>query len=508
MNRVHFKTLLLLFFFILCAVLVEARPIPGGSFHRRPFKQVSPRHNAVSFRQVHFIFDRGRVINSDWGLIRIDPKKLRGVTGECSTYVNVFLYTDTTHARGENPAWVVDNLYVPAPVQPCGPKGKKRKACKHKSNALNCPHPISKYFDLRPGEDETTGAVEKLEGIVVLCSQNPLPNVDEIMEVVKRYPTKRFKVKGVVHDAEGDEPDTSTGAVPTGTAVSSSLLIGPPPQPSTLLPDIPPDFSFPMEIFQWNSPNSNAAKNQCVTIAYANSLQYLEDRYNNIPLYWDVADHHSMGYGFVGANGDVLYWEPIPDYSIVANLDVLARRQGVKGFDVGEPTGWCEQMRGILGYANLRSEQSVFKLRHQGREEKYGTGESCDDGGAIDMGDFISVREGPYPTWEWIFDQLQKGRAVVMSFGRHKDDGERTSGHMLRVYGAAKYLGRKYLHTIDDSKQGGNLIGLQEMTWEVADTGGPGDNPGTPDGQLNLDGTNSEIEFAVSIEALPILLVP
>jgi hypothetical protein len=64
-----------------------------------------------------------------------------------------------------------------------------------------------------------------------------------------------------------------------------------------------------------------------------------------------------------------------------------------------------------------------------------------------------------------------------------------------------------YLYTLDDSNQGPNATGLRNQVWEVSDTGQPGFG-GMPDGQLNMNGSSWEIEFATSAEAKPTLLIP
>jgi hypothetical protein len=148
----------------------------------------------------------------------------------------------------------------------------------------------------------------------------------------------------------------------------------------------------------------------------------------------------------------------------------------------------------------------VAVFRHQGGAASYGENTSCDDGTVV-LGGLVSTREGLHPTWQWFFDQLQHGRGVAMCFERYDIQGNRTSGHMVRVWGARRFNGKDYLYTLDDSNQGPNTTGLRNQVWEVADTGQPG-FAGMPDGQLNMNGSSWEIEFATSAEARPTLLIP
>jgi hypothetical protein len=151
-------------------------------------------------------------------------------------------------------------------------------------------------------------------------------------------------------------------------------------------------------------------------------------------------------------------------------------------------------------------EQIVF--RHQGGDAVYGAGNTCDNGDAtLPLGGITSTRADIYPTWEWIFDQLQKGRGIYMSFGRYDAAGNRTSGHAVRIWGARRFNGRDYIYTLDDGNQGSNSVGLQNTQLEVVDNNTPG-LPNVPNGRLEFAGTNSEMEFVMSMQAKPTLLIP
>jgi hypothetical protein len=215
-----------------------------------------------------------------------------------------------------------------------------------------------------------------------------------------------------------------------------------------------------------------------------------------------------FGRSFSQGGGDIIFWEPIPENSLVANIDSRTKRSGVKDFETGSGTTRCQQIRGVFGYMAAFGNLAKVKFRHQGGDDpNYGDGTICDSDELVDLGGLITETEGVNPTWDWIFEQLQKGRGVAMSFGRYNNAGERTSGHMLRVWGAMRFDGKDYLYTLDDSDQGDNEIGTQTEQWEVADTGRPGD-PGNPDGRLNMNGTTWEIEFSISAEAMPTLVIP
>jgi len=191
---------------------------------------------------------------------------------------------------------------------------------------------------------------------------------------------------------------------------------------------------------------------------------------------------------------------------MVANVDTFTRRSGVVNAGVGKGSSKCQLIRGAFGYLAEYGTLAQAIFRHQGGVELYGEDASCDDGTVI-LGGIVSTKEGLYPTWEWMFEQLQLGRGVSILFGRYDMNGSRTSGHMVRVWGAASYLDKKYIYTLDDQYQGINTYGLRTQQWEVEDIGQPG-LAGVPDGRLNMNGTSWEIEFALSVEAVPTLMIP
>ena len=93
----------------------------------------------------------------------------------------------------------------------------------------------------------------------------------------------------------------------------SKLAIGPPPQPvlTKTLAELG-NILFPIGVFQAATPNVNSGRNQCVPIAHANALAYLEQRYNFNPNIWDLPHHHVRGIGRVKIIGDILTYEPFP----------------------------------------------------------------------------------------------------------------------------------------------------------------------------------------------------
>ena len=502
---------------IVLAVIFLCLQIAAYSQTRVPdtsyMKEIDPNTGLVSIQQVTFFFDSGRLVNSDWGQIQIDPNKWIGGTGMRSGYLNFFVI-DSSSLK---PTWVVQNLYVPPiiidycpPIIDDGTSSPNEPPSSAPDPNSTTPDPntpsipLSMYFDLRP-DTEGSGGLDILIGNIV-ASEQPLPVIDDILNAVGEFPIRTIPVEQTLVNAEGH---TKPVILPQSTIGSFSPdLIGLPPVPPDPdpLPDFPLDLAFPIEVFQSEYPNVNCAKNQCVPMAHANVLGYLRDRYDGIPFVWHLPHSNTPGIGQIFGAGDVLYWLPVPESSLVANIDTFTRRLGVYNAGVGDTSSQCQLIRGPFGYLAEFGNLAKVIVRHQGEEAEYGAGTNCDDG-SFSLGGIVSNREGVYPTWQWIYEQLILGRGVSIVFGRYDLSGKRTSGHMVRVWGAARYLEKEYIYTLDDEYQGLNSYGLRTQQWEVEDTGQPG-LPGVPDGRLNMDDTTWEIEFAISFQAKTTLVIP
>ncbi|WP_330960307.1 hypothetical protein [Photobacterium sp. 53610] len=501
----------------------------------------------VAFEQVTFDLEIGTIAASDWGQFRVRLAQLSDRYGKPvgPGYVNVFLYPDSGSSAG-TPVWSVDNLFVSGPTSSTGKQHKMkgdfernrphgwaghdvwdsndqsdirhnhRKNDRYasqthivKQQAVNQHADATVYFDLRPGTDGA-GQIQRLRA-TVLFSPQPLPNITDIVQFAAQFPPQMYPVRTTVVNAEG--AGHVDGRVnPVSSSIPNTLSLGRPPQPVLPAPSVPDDLSFPVQVIQADQPNLDSARNQCIPIANANALQYLEDRYDNLPLAWRVPQLHIRGIGKIGTAGDVTIWTPDPENSLVANIDSYGRRDNVHDLDSGDYTSFCGLIRGVFGYLTdpVSGPLDVAHFRHQGSNSMVlGDNADCDNG-TVSMGGLTSQREGDFPTWEWIFNELSQGRAVTILFSWYDLNGEWKGGHSVRVYGAALINNKHYIMTLDDASQGDNFSNVSDprtQQWEVADTGQPGLD-GVPDGRLNMDGMSWEIDFALSIEAKPTLLIP
>ncbi|MEJ2763398.1 hypothetical protein VV869_05390 [Photobacterium sp. MCCC 1A19761] len=503
------------------------------SAHRYPSTQpqhhsimmpITPEKGAVVFEQVSFDLEIGLIADSDWGRFRVKPARLLDRRGKHlgSGYINVFLYPDSG-SGAQLPSWSVDNLFVAAPAETKNIQAHHINAAHRKSlnkyqdrypfmprpMPANSPADASIYFDLRPGEDGE-GSIRQIRA-AILFSPQPLPTITDIAQFAAQFPAQVYPVRTTRINAEG-AGHVDGRVSPVSSTIPNTLSLGRPPQPVTPTPSLPDDLDFPIQVIQADQPNLDAGRNQCIPIAHANALQYLEDRYDSLLLAWRVPQLHIRGIGKINSAGDVLFWEPEPANSLVANIDSYGRRDNVQDLDTGGYTSFCGSIRGLFGYLAdpVSGSLDAAAFRHQGSSALVlGDNAGCDNGTVI-MDGITSQQEGQFPTWEWIFDELAQGRAVTILFSWYDIDGEWKGGHSVRVYGAAKWNNKHYILTLDDAVQGDNFSNLtspQTLQWEVADTGQPG-MAGVPDGRLNMNGMSWEIDFALSYQAKPTLLIP
>ncbi|MGF1728759.1 hypothetical protein [Photobacterium kasasachensis] len=524
--KIYQGILITLLFSLLYSSAASATHRNSSPSERLPVTQLHSGSNAIFFDQVNFDLVIGPISNSDWGQFRVKPTKLTDRRGKPlgTGYVNVFTYPQN---RGGEAVWAISNLFVSSPADSNSNDRRKTVTIKHADNRQftqpgrgssatisrrqpNTPEPeMSAYFDLRPGKDGQ-GSLRRMRA-TVLFSPQPLPTIEDVAQFAKRFPPQTFSVSPIIINAEG-AGHVDGRVSPISSTIPSSLSLGRPPQPVTPAPGLPDDLLFPIQVIQADQPNLDAGRNQCVPMAHANALQYLEDRYDNLPLAWRFPQLHIRGIGKVSSAGDVLIWEPVPENSLVANIDSYGRRAGVLDLDSGSYTTFCGLIRGVFGYLAdpVSGAFDTTEFRHQGSGSiTLGSGADCDNGTVI-MNGITSQREGLNPTWEWMFNELVQGRAVTILFSWYDVDGDWTGGHSVRVYGAAKLDNRHYIYTLDDGSQGDNFSNLtspRTQQWEVADTGQPGLD-GVPDGRLNMNGMSWEIDFALSYEAKPTLLIP
>mmetsp|Transcript_8838 Transcript_8838/g.24471 ORF Transcript_8838/g.24471 Transcript_8838/m.24471 type:complete len:528 (+) Transcript_8838:68-1651(+) len=474
--------------------------------------------NLMQFQKVEWEMDNF-VGESDWGVVTIDQSKLDtsgvGAFDDPSDwYMNILRPGPNKEAL-----WVVDNLMLKSQQSSCaaGSPGGETTL-------------LTRYFSLEgldASQDDPTkgpptstgvrGGKNKLAEIdlIVLISPFPVPLLPEALLEMARYPTAPFPLTSVAIDAQGhilvdannnpiDPPPGNVGPAPQPLTIES-LRARPGPNPT--VPGPSNTLVAPVCAFQEDSPNVQCARNQCVPMAVANTLQFLEDKYGKGPFFeWELGDDHVLpGYG---KTADNFTWAPqiqesfLPtrSSSLIAEIDALTRRRNTDSFDTGRGSTYCQLYDGMFGYLDTQGLEAEF--RHQGADSVFGFGGSCSD---PSHGGRNSTRVGAQPTWQWMYDELQDGNGVFLAYGRYNSSGIRTGGHVLRVQGACRFASADYLYLLDDGRQGSTsdrlTTGLQVTQWRVEDTRSPND-PMTGNGQLNLDGANWEIEWAQAVRPI------
>ena len=377
----------------------------------------------VAFQQVDFLFEGAMLPDSDWGRISADPEELFSATGISRGYLNV--HTDM--------GWVVANLLV------------------DRSHGGE----VATYFTLMPpGQEDVTA-----------------------LSAYVTFSTTPAEVFG-----DGARADFPVGAASwngEGAGDMGTTSVGPPPPPFIIL-ESPPDESH----IQPNAVNVQTAKNQCFPMSIANSLQYLEDRFNvNVP------HNHVMG-----LKGDA---------SLVGQMDTLANRNAPSR-DVGSGVWFVPMLEGKFEYLAANGLANALVHKHQGR----GYGDPNLDQ-ALKPGDFqhmgiVSQDMGAQVTWEWVCDEIKKGEDVELVFSYDDAAGNPTGGHAVRVFGCGITEGNHWLRYLHDATQtymgaGGVLqgddVGLETPDAYVSDMDG--------DGMLNFGSAGREVRFALSESQAP-----
>jgi hypothetical protein len=474
-----------------------------------PYQEISPKDKALIFQQVRFEFDFGQAENTDWGRLEVYPSKLKKYSGGCEGYVNVWVTTPFL----EDPQRVIADLYIPATHEDghaCSLEDPvlrmEREDDGTSGPEIEIPH--TRFLDLRPGE-HGAGPLPELEVYAVFSRQPAAHRLNDISFSFDYVDPARYRVDPTPYNSQGGFtflPGNDPLPPPDSTP-SDFVDMGPPP-PVVAIPLDINDLSFPLIAHQSGNPNIQAAKNQCFPIAVANVLGFLEATYDSEQiLNWELPHLRSArGIGQAMLAGDVEFFEPVPDYSLVANVDTYTRRKNVADADTGEGTTGCTLFYGIFGYLSAFGEQSPIVFRHQ-------EGSDIIDPDALpgctpppfDVTEQVSTREGTNVTWDWIYEQLSKGRGVFVGVTWFKN-GEAVGGHGMRVRTASRINGHDYLTFVNDSQQGSGFGGLEYWTVEVSDVRGPVLQV-VPNGKLELDKGQHEINFAMSFEALPTLAI-
>jgi hypothetical protein len=227
------------------------------------------------------------------------------------------------------------------------------------------------------------------------------------------------------------------------------------------------DFTKPLGFRE----NVQCAFMQCVPMAVANSLQYLENNYPSIT----IPHNHVMG--FLGDN------------SLVGKLDTAMGRVAASRTDPA--AGGCNFPMMFDGkFKYLKDNGLENKLVHKFQ----GIGHW----GITTPGDYtssgITAKDesvGGKVTFQWIEQQLRDCEDVEIAI---KWGGG--GGHMVRIFGCGRTNGKPYLRAVNDANQFNDAAGLETPQVYVEDLDG--------DGWPNWGSIHDEIVFAMSESPKPL----
>jgi hypothetical protein len=369
---------------------------------------VGPEQGVV-FEQVDFLFPAVELPNSDWGRISADADTLSASTGISRGYLNVYT----------NAGWVIDNLLVD----------------------VNGANPITAYFSLGLTNPED---VSELSAHAEFSS-SPLSTFNDGDRSVFPVGIAQWNAQGF-----GEENVTDIGPAPPPRSVPGPVIY------RMMLASEDDE-----ECVQSDVENVQTAVNQCVPMAVANSLQFLE---NSMGI---VVPHDHK----IGLKGDD---------SLVGQLDEKMDRSVPDPNDrtLGSGLYVIEWFEGKFDYLVDIGLTDKLEHKHQGR----GFGSISD--GDIEHNGITSEDNGTTVTWEFICDEICKGEDVELAY-RHS-----TGGHAVRVVGCGTTEGDNWIMYAHDRNQSNDTDGLETVQADVEDL----DN----DGILNLGSQSREIIFVLS----------
>ncbi|WP_406660873.1 hypothetical protein V7O66_13700 [Methanolobus sp. ZRKC3] len=365
----------------------------------------------IEFEQVDFLPPAPPVENSDWGRVSIDPEILAEATGITSGYLNIF----------SDAGWVVQNLPI---------------------NVDDETSPVVSYFSL---------------GLEVPTDVNLLSAHIEFTP-----------------DPQITFGDGERGVFPVGTALWNAAGIGSieAPQITSASPDMPSAPGGNLVLgnnpntwhTQPNAVNVEAAINQCFPMAVANSLQYLENRFEiNIPN-----DHQ------LGLKGD---------NTLVGQLDTEVDRFA-PARNNGGGVWFTPMLEGKFAYLAKNGLEDDLVHKHQGRGWGTPPNQALPDGDFESSG-IISKDEGDKVTFEFICDQIKTGEDIELVW-QWGDDG----GHAVRVFECGTIGGKNWVGYLHDRVQSNDTAGLETVREIVDDFDG--------DGTLDIGSEDRPIRFVMS----------
>lgn len=405
------------------------------------------------------------------GVLVVNPLQLAASTGLSHGYLH--MVSDLGTVVYNVPFDAAPDRFMPDRLKRLGVRGGGPISDMHVPFALSSADPVG------------------LMSVQLVVTPTPLFDEDAFDGVMKKAPINTWPLKALPEAIGGDGLGTIT-APPLPPIPDPGP---PPPAPGFQVPDMDlPDWQYTLP---W-ALNVEAARNQCVPAALANTMAYLEKVY--APWGVDFPQQNTPGVGFDGDEG-----------SFVSRMDWYMDRTHQDTCN-GSGTGRCgpgsSRIRGATEFLAAFDPDAQIQMRHQGGDEVY-------PGDCEQYLDRESHREGPNVTFEWLCDRVQDGAGITLSFGYYAQDGsspeeggeenpwERTGGHALRVFGCGAVGDKVFIRTVDDGQQNKMVDtdaddevdfceerpGLRTQLWFLGDP---------IEGRLTLGSPTRQLELAIA----------
>lgn len=307
---------------------------------------------------------------------------------------------------------------------------------------------VSTFFDLGPPVDGSGGYFDALVTYTAAARGAP-PSGDYV-----KFPLGATVVNAAGGSNPGDVGPIVTGSPPKLDAIGTQESKGLAPM---------------LRSQSWVQPhdvNVQSAHNQCYPMALANAFQYLDDNTSGHVLGGFGVDHPHQ----IGLKGDD---------TLVGQLDTYVGRHVIDRHHGGGSGGIDGPMMYLSDHATTRD------LESRGQPGS----------GSYTKGNVTMDLSAPI-TWTSMCDEIKAGAAVVISYGWFNSAGDRTGGHVVRVYGCGISGGKPWIAYLHDETQSNETAdpddtkGLKWVTEFIGDTDG--------NGLWNLAGTNREIDMVLS----------
>ncbi len=395
----------------LLAILATAGCGGGGSTEPGPeaeqplrLAEVVPG-SGLRVSQVDFEDDQNPLRDTTWGRVLVDPDELAKATGIEKGWLNI------ATANG----WAVVNLPMPPAGEP----------------------PFAVYFDLGL---EQTGNI-KQTNLCVRYSNRALETIEEEFGRPASFPVSDWVID---HRGFGPHEEIDTILPPPALSVLERVFV-------------------PLESNGWYqmATNEQCAKDQCLTMATANALQYLENMHVlTVP--------HDHGPGLRG------------DTTLVGMLDEYASRPATSR-TVGDGIQLQNIVDGAFEY--FSDESMTGDLGHRHQDSGWASTLPASDYSAFGS---TSYYDGSTPVFDWIYERLGEGCGVVAGY-QHAG-----GGHAVRITAAFEDdAGRQWIRYAHDALQTHRDLtdtrGLENVVVEFVDLDG--------DGLPNFGAVSSELRL-------------